>query len=166
LYYAIGLSGYSLSNVLSFAFYSVQDTKTPVVTGLVRLGLKILLSCALVGSMAHAGLALAESLSYLLKALLLLIFLPRTLRQNGYREVFQSFAMTIVLTAGMAAIVLLSLPYFQAVLDTGSSRPSPALAIGVATVLGGGSYLILSVLLQWTQMSELARLVRAGFKKP
>jgi putative peptidoglycan lipid II flippase len=165
LYYAIGLSGYSLSNILSYAFYSVQDTKTPVLTGLVRLAVKILLSFALVGSMAHAGLALAESLSFLLKAALLLILLPKKLRKDEYRKIFQSFGATIIITAGMAAVVLLSLPYLQGVLEISPSFSSTALALGSATALGVGSYLIFSLILQKTEMRDISRLLLAGFTK-
>ncbi|MGH8069103.1 MAG: murein biosynthesis integral membrane protein MurJ [Candidatus Entotheonellia bacterium] len=165
LYYAVGLSGYSLSNILSFAFYSVRDTKTPVVTGLVRLGVKIFLSFTLVGSMAHAGLALAESLSFLLKAALLLILLPKELRQNEYRKIFQSFGVTVVITAGMATVVLLSLAYFRGVFEVSHSFSSTALALGAATTLGVGSYLVFSLLLQRTEMRDISRLVRAGFTK-
>jgi len=166
LYYAIGLSGYSLSYLLSYAFYSVKDTKTPVLTGLVRLGMKILLSFALVGSMAHAGLALAESLSFFLKAALLFILLPKELRQNEYWKTFQSFGGTIVITAGMAAVILLSLPYLQAFLDVGSSYSSNFLILGAATVLGVGSFLIFSILIQKSEIRDISRLVRAGVTRP
>jgi putative peptidoglycan lipid II flippase len=165
-YYAIGLSGYSLSNVLSYAFYSVQNTKTPVVTSLARLVVKILLSFALVGLMAHAGLALAESISFLLKAALLLILLPKELRQTEYRKIFQSFGITIIITAGMAAVVLLSLPHLQGLSRVDPSFSSTAMALGIVTGLGVGSYLVFSMLLQRAEVKDISRLVRAGFTKP
>jgi len=165
LYYAIGLSGYSLSNLLSYAFYSVKDTKTPVLTGLVRLGVKILLSFALVGSMTHAGLALAESISFLLKAALLFIFLPKELRMNEYRRTFQSFGVTIVMTAGMAVVILFSLPFLRKVLEFEPSFSSNFFALGGATVLGVVSFLIFSLLLQRTEIKDISRLVRVGFMR-
>jgi putative peptidoglycan lipid II flippase len=165
LYYAIGLSGYCFSNVLSYTFYSVQDTKTPVVTGLVRLGVKVLLSLALVGSMAHAGLALAESISFLLKAALLLIYLPKELRQTEYKKIFQSFGVTIVMTAAMAAVVLLSLPYLRGAFEIGSSFSPTVLTLGAATALGVGSYTIFSLLLQRMEVRDISRLVWAAFMK-
>jgi putative peptidoglycan lipid II flippase len=164
-YYAIGLPAYSLSTILSYAFYSVKDTKTPVVTGLVRLGMKILLCFALVGSMAHAGLALAESISYVLKAVLLLVLLPQELRQTEYRKIFRSFGVTVTITAGMAGVVVLSLPYFREAVRVSPSFSSTALAVGAATSLGIGSYLVFSLLLQRTEVREISRLVRAGFTR-
>jgi peptidoglycan biosynthesis protein MviN/MurJ (putative lipid II flippase) len=115
--------------------------------------------------MAHAGLALAESLSFLLKAVLLLILLPKELRQNEYRKIFQSFGITIVITAGMATVVLLSLAYFQGTFEVSHSFSSTALAFGAAAILGLGSYLVFSLLFQRTEMRDISRLVRAGFTK-
>jgi putative peptidoglycan lipid II flippase len=166
LYYAIGLSGYSFSNVLSYGFYSVRDTKTPVVIGLVRLGVKILLSFALVGSMSHAGLALAESLSFLLKAALLLFYLPKELRQTEYQKTFQSLGVTIIITAAMAAVVFLTLPYLQGSFGINASLSSTFLALAVATSLGVGSYMIFSLILQRTELRDISRLVRAALMKP
>jgi putative peptidoglycan lipid II flippase len=165
VFYAIGLWAYSLSHVLSFAFYSLKDTKTPVVLGLVRLGIKILLSFALIGPMAHAGLALAESLSYIVKAALLLLFLPEELRgQLEYRAVFQSFGTTALITAGMGAVVFFILPIFEGI-SGGSSFIANSIGLGGAVAVGAGAYLTFSSLLQPAELTDLWRVVRSGFAK-
>jgi putative peptidoglycan lipid II flippase len=165
LFYAIGLWAFSISHVLSFAFYSLKDTKTPVVLGIVRLGIKILLSFALVGPMAHAGLALAESLSYIVKAICLLLFLPEELRGNfEYRAVFQSFGMTAVITAGMGVIVFFILPIFEG-LSGGSSFIASSVGLGGAVALGAAAYLTCSSLLQPAELRDVYRLVRSGLAK-
>jgi len=165
LFYAIGLWAYSLSHVLSFAFYSLKDTKTPVVLGFVRLGIKILLSFALVGPMAHAGLALAESLSYIVKVALLLLFLPEELRgQLEYREVFQSFGMTAVITAGMGAVVFFILPILEGI-SGGTSFIATSIGLGGTVAVGAGAYLTFSLLLQPAEARDLWRVVRSGLAK-
>jgi putative peptidoglycan lipid II flippase len=165
LFYAIGLWAFSISHVLSFAFYSLKDTKTPVVLGIVRLGIKILLSFVLVGPMAHGGLALAESLSYIVKAICLLLFLPEELRGNfEYRAVFQSFGMTAVITAGMGAIVFFILPIFEG-LSGGSSFIASSVGLGGAVALGAAAYLTCSSLLQPAELRDVYRLVRSGLAK-
>lgn len=164
-YYAIGVSAYSLSNVLSYAFYSLHDTKTPVVMGLVRMGLKILLSFFLVGRMAHAGLALAESLSFVVKAILLLFFLPRELKHPEYRKVFQSFGVTTAITVAMGAVIYFILPIFERAFEVGASFTATSMGLGAAIAAGAGTYLIFSLLLQPTELRDLFRLARAGFAK-
>lgn len=164
-FYAIGLSASSLSRMLSSAFYSLKDTKTPVVMGVVRLGVKIVLAFSLVGFMGHAGLALAESLSFLLKAALLLLFLPEELRgQLEYREVFQSFGTTAVITAGMGAVVFFILPIFEGI-SGGSSFVATSIGVGGAVAVGAGAYLTFSLLLQPAEARDLWRVVRSGFAK-
>jgi putative peptidoglycan lipid II flippase len=165
LFYAIGLWAYSLSHVLSFAFYSLKDTKTPVTLGFVRLGIKILLSFALVGPMAHAGLALAESLSYIVKAALLFVFLPEELRgQIEYREVLPSFGMTAVITAAMGAVVFFILPIVEG-LSAGSSFIGTSVGLGGAVAVGAAAYLTFSLLLQPAEPRDLYKLVRTGLAK-
>jgi len=163
LFYAIGLSAYSLSNVLSYGFYSLQDTKTPVMAGIVRLAIKILLSFTLVGRMGHAGLALAESLSFVAKAALLLYAVPRSLRHAEYRGLVQSFGVTGAATALMGAVVFSSLPYVGSLFESGLPWLATVLGLAVPTMLGMGSYLIFSILLRPVELKDLYRSARAGF---
>lgn len=164
-YYALGLSMYSVSYVLTYAFYSIQDTKTPVLIGLVRVGVKILLSFALIGSLAHAGLALADSLSFVLKTILLLAFLPKALKQAEYWTMLQSFAFTIAITAGMGAVLFLALPYFETVFAAGASVAAISTGLAAAIILGSSVYLLSSILCQRPEVRDVYQLVRAAFAK-
>ena len=75
--YAAGLPAFVLIKVLAAGFFSRQDTKTPVRIGALAMLANIFLNLALVGPLAHAGLALATSLSACLQALLLYRLLKR-----------------------------------------------------------------------------------------
>lgn len=165
LFYAIGLAGFSLSNMLSYAFYSMKNTRTPVLMGLARLGIKIALSFALVGSMAHAGLALAESASFLAKAALLLLFLPDELKQPEYRKLFRSLGLTAVVATAMGLVVFLARPYFEGASDLDASFASTLMSVAAIAGLGGASYLLFSWLLQPAEVKDLYRFVRAGFAR-
>jgi putative peptidoglycan lipid II flippase len=130
-----------------------------------RLGIKILLSVVLVGPMAHGGLALAESLSYIVKAIGLMLFLPEELRANfEYRAVFQSFGMTAVITAGMGAMVFFILPIFEG-LSGGGSFIASSVGLAGAVALGATAYLTGSSLLQPAELKDVYKLVRTGFAK-
>jgi putative peptidoglycan lipid II flippase len=164
LFYAIGLSAYSVASVVTFAFYSVKDIKTPVTVGLVRIGVKILLSFALVGAMAHSGLALAESLSFVLKAGLLLLLLPEELRQPEYRQVLRSFGVTAVLAAAMGGVVFLVLPIFEGLAE-GSSPIGTSMVLAGSITIGAATYFVSSLFLQRAEVDGLYRFVRSGFAK-
>jgi len=165
LYYAVGLSAFSLSNVLTYAFYSLQDTKTPVIVGLARLVLKVLLSFALVGPMGHSGLALAESISFMLKAILLLLLLPSALRQAEYQKALCSFGLTGIITGVMAAVVVVALPYVQTAFEVGASVLMTSMGLMTLMALGAVTYIMFSLLLQPSELIGFYRFVRSGFAR-
>ena len=69
--YSIGLPAFIMIKVLSSGFFSKQDTKTPVKIGVIAMLANIVLNLILVFPLAHAGLALATSLSACVNAALL-----------------------------------------------------------------------------------------------
>lgn len=87
LWYAAGLVGHSIMEVLTRAFYAQQDTKTPVMIGVVAMGLNVVFSIwfsqffAQIGWYPLGGLALANSLATALEAIALFIFIRK--RLNG-----------------------------------------------------------------------------------
>ncbi len=66
--YAFGVPAYVLIKVLSPGFFARKDTKTPVRIAIVALGTNIVLNLALMGPLAHVGLALATALAAWLNA--------------------------------------------------------------------------------------------------
>ncbi|HWA15390.1 MAG TPA: murein biosynthesis integral membrane protein MurJ, partial [Gemmatimonadales bacterium] len=69
LWYAAGLIGHSIMEVLTRAFYAQHDTMTPVLIGTAAMGLNVVFSFTFAwvfskwGWMPHGGLALANSLA-------------------------------------------------------------------------------------------------------
>lgn len=77
--YSLGLVSFILIKVLAPGFYSRQDTKTPVRIAVIAMVANMVMNIILVFPLAHAGLALATSLSATLNAFLLY----RGLRTEG-----------------------------------------------------------------------------------
>ncbi|NKB37805.1 MAG: murein biosynthesis integral membrane protein MurJ [Gammaproteobacteria bacterium] len=75
--YAVGLPAFIFIKVLASGFFSRQDTVTPVKIGVVAMLSNVILNLLLVGPLAHAGLALATSLSAFINAGLLYYFLHK-----------------------------------------------------------------------------------------
>lgn len=61
--FAIGIAPFMLVKVLAAGFYAKHDMKTPVRIGVVAMVANIVLNFALIKPFAHAGIALATSLS-------------------------------------------------------------------------------------------------------
>jgi putative peptidoglycan lipid II flippase len=87
LYYAVGLWAFAGVRVVSQAFYSLQDTKTPVRIALLTLAANIVLSIILIQTpLQHGGLALANSLTAALNIALLTKRLRKKIgRMDGRR---------------------------------------------------------------------------------
>ncbi|NNE38482.1 MAG: murein biosynthesis integral membrane protein MurJ, partial [Gammaproteobacteria bacterium] len=75
--YAVGLPGFILIKIFSSAFFSRQDTSTPVKIAVIAMVANIVLNLLLVGYFQHAGLALASSLSAYLNSGLLYLRLKQ-----------------------------------------------------------------------------------------
>lgn len=70
-YYSLEMTGSGLRIILSKAFYSLRDTKTPMLNGLIAIIINIILNMILIKPLGHGGLALATSISSLIGAILL-----------------------------------------------------------------------------------------------
>ncbi len=112
--YAVGLIGFSLVKILAPAFFSRQDTRTPVRIGIIALVVNVVLNVGFVVPMVvlginapHAGLALATTIGAFVNAGLLF----RRLRQDGvYRPAAGWSALLtrlVVANAVMATVLVL-----------------------------------------------------------
>lgn len=85
LWFAAGLVGHSLLEIVARAFYAMQDTRTPVLVGVVAMSLNVVFSLSFsalfirLGWAPHGGLALANSLATALECAALLALLRRRL---------------------------------------------------------------------------------------
>jgi len=108
-WYAAGLVGHSLLELLSRAFYALHDTRTPVTVGVVAMCLNIVFSFGLAelfkyfGWMPHGGLALANSLATTLEIVALYLFLHRRLGTLHDRRLLLAFLQSGMGLLGMSA---------------------------------------------------------------
>ncbi len=85
LWFAAGLVGHSLVEVLARAFYALHDTRTPVLVGTGAMILNVIFSVvfsaifARVGWLPHGGLALANTLATAIEAAGLIFYMRRRL---------------------------------------------------------------------------------------
>lgn len=108
IWYAAGLIGHSIMEVLTRAFYAQQDTKTPVIIGALAMGLNVLFSIlfsawfARIGWLPLGGLALANSLATALEAMALFVFMHKRLNGIEGRFLADGFSRCATATLAMA----------------------------------------------------------------
>ena len=99
--YAVGLLGFMSIKVLATAYFSRQDTSTPVRYAVIAMVSNMVFNLMLIIPLAHVGLALATSLSAFVNAGLLLLGLVKTgvfhFRVHWVIYLFQALAANVVM---------------------------------------------------------------------
>ncbi len=108
IFYTIGLVGISFNLLLNKVFYSLQDTKTPMINSFMAVGLNITLNFILIRFMAHKGLALATSISAIVTSGLLLFSLKKKIGSLELFEIMKCGLKTSVASIIMGGLVYLS----------------------------------------------------------
>jgi putative peptidoglycan lipid II flippase len=159
LYYSLGLAGFAGVRIIVPAFYSLQDTKTPVKVAIAALLANALLGALLMHPLKHGGLALATSLAAGLNFSLLVFFLRKKMGKIGLGKIARSFFKSLAASLVMGAVALLIARQGE----WGQAGITPekigllagAIAAGIA-VYGGTAYFL---------RSEELHLVLGGIKK-
>ena len=108
-FYSVGMLGFGLKNILSRAFYSQQDTKTPMINSVISVLLNIVLNVILSRYLGIGGLALATSVSALFTTVLLFISLRKKIGPFGVRNI--AISITKIICASLIMGVVAKLAY-------------------------------------------------------
>jgi putative peptidoglycan lipid II flippase len=109
MFYSIGLCGYFLQQVVTRAFYSIQDSKWPARTAAAAVVISIFLNVVLIWPLGAAGLALSTALCSYLQAGFLLLILGRQFKGWFQKGDTANFVKTIVATAVMGVLGMVTM---------------------------------------------------------
>ena len=105
-FFALGMVGYGVQNILSRAFYANQDGKTPFYSGLVSIVINALLCWLLLKPMGIGGLALAAAVSSTAAAVVLMVPAVKQYPDILDKSLIGQIAKMILAAAGMLVLVL------------------------------------------------------------
>lgn len=131
LFYSIGMLGFGLREILSRVFYSMQDTKTPMINAAIGMIINILLNLILSRLLGIGGLALATSIAAIVTTFLLFMNLRKKIGPFGMKQISISFLKILFASSIMGLFAKLSFNYLTVSL---SQNLSLLLAIGVGAV--------------------------------
>ena len=113
-FFALGIAGHCLLEVLSRAFYALSDTRTPVLIGVASVVSNIVLSLIFIHIIGNpeslsrgpfGGLALANSLTTLLEGLILWLLLRRRIGDLNDRYIMHGASRSLIAALGMGAVI-------------------------------------------------------------
>ena len=103
--YALGLAAYASLHLLNRAFYALQDTKTPMLIGMMTVGVNILLSLLWRLGGGEYGLAAAYTTAGIVNMLLLLALLHKRIGPFGGRELLRTLLVGTACSLAMLGLV-------------------------------------------------------------
>ena len=102
-FYAVGLSGYFLQQIMTRAFYSMQDSKMPARSAIFAVVANVILNLTLIWFLGTAGLAASTAMCSYLQVTILVIVLRRRL---GH-AILDGLQVTLMKTLAATALMLL-----------------------------------------------------------
>ena len=145
-FYAIGLVACGGVKVLVNAFYSINDTRTPVKIAVVSVVLNIVLNAILMWPLKLGGLALAASISAIVNFAALFIMLEKRLGDFGIKQLVDSFVRVSLASVAMAIILQIL-----------SSKYTHITVFGLSVMILSGLavFILAAVLFRVNEMKEI-----------
>jgi putative peptidoglycan lipid II flippase len=154
IFYAVGLCGYFLQQLLTRVFYSLKDSKWPARTAVAAVFINVVLNLTFIWPLGVGGLALATALCSYLQVVILLLLLIHQFRFSIPRQTLLLQAKTI-LAAGLMGGVGFGCLKLMAGLT--SNKFNDLLRIGVQVVVCAGVYIAASRLMHNPMLALLIR---------
>jgi putative peptidoglycan lipid II flippase len=142
--YATGLVFYIANRILAPAFYAMRDTWTPMVTGMVAVGVNVAVSLLLMGPLGAMGLALATAVASASNCAQLVVRLRQRIGLLGGRVMLRAAARVALACVPMVAWGIASQRWWDAMAMPSLVERVGVLGVqlGVAATLFVGSALL------------------------
>lgn len=159
IFYSMGLVGTSLRTMLDRVYYSLQDTRTPMINSFITLALNVALNLVLINTMAHRGLALATSISITVTSLCLLIGLRNRIGPFGFmRSVKCGFKALTAATVMGIVVFFLGKVLIKGICAGGTLKEPISLLI--TSCAGVFTYSILIYLLRVKEIDWIIKIIK------
>lgn len=157
-FYSIGMIGFGLREILARAFYSMQDTKTPMINATMGVIVNIILNIILAQYMGIGGLALATSISAILTSILLFINLRKKIGPFGLKDISRSLIKIVFASLIMGVVAKISFKYFETILSQNFS-------LLIAIIIGGSFYLIIIYFMKIDDVEGMVKIIKNKIQK-
>jgi putative peptidoglycan lipid II flippase len=149
--------------VLTRAFYAQQDTKTPVIIGVIAMGLNVVFSItfsklfASIGWLPLGGLAFANSLATALEATALFIVMRKRLNGIEGNHILRGAIPAFIAVSGMAFALFALLAY--------GKNFSMWILVPAGVLIGGIVYFAILFILKVPELSYMVNGVMRRLKR-
>ncbi|MDR3270574.1 MAG: murein biosynthesis integral membrane protein MurJ [Peptococcaceae bacterium] len=152
IFFCLGITAQSVTNILPRVFYAFNDTWTPVILGILSMIVNVLAMILFVKPLAGGGLALATSLAGAVNMLLLFAVMRRRMRRIGGGQILKTTGQTLIASLCMGVAVWLSQYGVARMLGTEGVASLASLVLGA-----GVGALVFAGLSKMMRMEEFAQ---------
>ncbi len=157
-FFSIGLLASGIRDVLYRVFYSISDTKTPMINGSIALLINIVLNFALIGSLDYIGLALSTSISSVITVVLLFVSLKKKVGYFGGDKIVKTALKSFVSSIVMGAVAFFVFKNMSAIMGIG--KLGDIVSTSVAVLLGAGVYTVLIMILKVEELDLIFDMIK------
>ncbi|WP_328348989.1 murein biosynthesis integral membrane protein MurJ [Micromonospora sp. NBC_00421] len=160
---ALGLVPFAISQLFTFAFYALPDTRTPALVNIpvviLRVAVQIGVFVAFSATFAAAGMMLGNAVSYVAAAVISAMLLRPRVGRIGLGRIMRTMGKVVVAALGAALVGLLVVNLLPG--DPGNlSWTAAALRLVLGGAVIGGTYLGLAMVLRIGEITEVVGMVR------
>lgn len=159
MFFSIGLIAYAIRDVLARSFYAIQDTRSPMINGILSVGINVLLIIILSRLYGVGGLALATSISSILSTLILAGLLYKKIGDFGIKDIGVSFLKILLASITMGVAVL---NLYNMLFDMSHSL---IMSLSVSVAVGLVLYGFVTYMLKISEFIQLIEMGLNGLKK-
>ena len=152
LFFALGLSAFSMMKIIVQAFYALHDTWTPVLIAVCSLLLNIGLNFVFFRPLQNGGPALATSLTAYFDTIMLFAIFRKRHGRLGLSEVVRS-CLKFVAASAVMGIVVYAIIHYPGVY--GGAKVHRTIALGATIGVAAGAYFLTARLLRVQELREL-----------
>ncbi|SIN27542.1 murein biosynthesis integral membrane protein MurJ [Micromonospora cremea] len=159
---AVALVPFAISQLFTFAFYALPDTRTPALINIpvvaLRAGLQVVLFAAFSASFAASGMMIGNAVSYLAAAVGSALLLRPRVGRIGLGRIMRTLLRVAVAALGAALVGLVVVKLLPG--DDTPTRAEAIVQLVIGGVVIGGTYLGLAMVLRIGEITEVVGMVR------
>lgn len=161
--YIVGIIAFSLRNVMSRAFYSLHDTKTPMINGAIAIVINIALNLLLSKYIGYIGLALATTIAAFIGLFLFIGSMQKKIGSFGAKNILVTSIKSIVASVVMGIVTSFAYSNLYNILGTGFINE--AITLGIAISIGAIVYIIVITILKIEETSYVLDLIKSKLNR-
>lgn len=160
--YSIGTTAIGVRLILEKVFYSLKDTKTPMINSVISMIINVIINLILIKHLKLAGLALGTSISSIVCTYLLFKSLESKIGNFGQDKILQ----TIIKSLSSSILMGVTVKILYVILSTnmGKSIIQQILILTIVTIVGFIVYVTLIYLLKVEEINDIKSFINSKLK--